>query len=151
VVISYEVSYGKDGYPLKSVALYPMSELYVFVAPPDVRVDAPGWENLGPEPEGRFVAIRKRDVAQGAPIELKLSGGSARAASAAESSGDSGTESQGGGQRTITVLPDPMRSSKAVLVLLMAAALGYGLLTSLFPAPDRLEPREPRAKRAPRS
>ncbi len=128
VVISYEVSYGKEGYELKSRALYPISELYVFVAPTDVRIDASGWENLGPEPEGRFVAIRKRDVAAGAPIELKLSGGTAQVAAEG-----GGSTSQGGGQRTITVLPDSMRYSKAVLVALMAAALGYGLITSLYP------------------
>lgn len=129
VVVSYEVSYGDDSYQLKSRALYPMSELYVFVAPPDIHIDAADWENLGPEPEGRFVAIRKRDVARGAPIELKLSGGTAQVASTS-----SGSASQGGGEQgTVTILPDPMRYSKAVLVLLMAAALGYGLLTSIYP------------------
>jgi hypothetical protein len=137
VVISYEVSYGEDGYQLKSRALYPLSELYVFVAPTDVRIDASGWENLGPEPQGRFVAIRKRDLAVGAPIELKLSGGTAQiASSGTASTGD------GGGQSTITVLPDPMRYSKAVLVLLMAAALGYGLLTALYPSSNRRESRD---------
>lgn len=138
VVISYEVSYGDEGYQRKTRALYPMSELYVFVAPPDVRIDAGGWENLGPEPEGRFVAIRKRDVAAGAPIELKLSGGTAQASSIAGSTGSAGGpeaaggSSQGAGPHTITILADPMQFSKAVLVLLMAAALGYGLLTSLY-------------------
>jgi hypothetical protein len=147
VVISYEVSYGADGYRLDTRALYPIGELYVFVAPTDVRIDASGWENLGPEPEGRFVAIRKRDVARGAPIELKLSGGSAQVASGSGGAEGSGAAGQGGGERTLTVLPDPTRSSKAVLVLLMAAALGYGLLISLYPSSNR---RAPKASKAPR-
>jgi uncharacterized membrane protein len=36
----------------------------------------------------------------------------------------------------VTTLPDPMRPQKWIIVLLMGAALAYGLLTALMPATD---------------
>ena len=36
----------------------------------------------------------------------------------------------------VTILPDPTRPQKWIIVLLMGAALAYGLLTALIPAKD---------------
>jgi hypothetical protein len=130
LVVSYEVGYGADGYHLSARAFYPIDEVYVFVAPPDIDIDASGWENLGPEPEGRFVAVRKRNLSPGDPLELALSGGSDSVASAPAAENPRPT-----GQ--VTILPDSGRFSKAVLVVLMAAALGYGLLSVLYPPSAR--------------
>jgi hypothetical protein len=122
------VSYGAEGYELRSRASYPLGEVYAFVAPPDVRIESRDWENLGLEPEGRFMALRKRDVPRGAPLELKLSGGSERAASEDASEGETSSS-----QETVTLLPDEWRFEMAVLIVLMAAALAYGLLATLYP------------------
>jgi hypothetical protein len=136
VVVSYEVGYPEDGYRMAGRVFYPLPEYYVFVAPPDVKIVAEGWENLGPEPEGRFVAFRKRNVAAGESLEMTLSGGSATAAS-------SGGDSRGGGESTpaagsqIEIIPDHSQYEKAVIVMFMAAALAFGILKTLYPSTSR--------------
>lgn len=141
IAISYEVRYGDSGYAASWNAFHQMRELIVFVAPPDIVIDADdAWEDLGIEPQGRFAALRMRDVAPGTPIRFSLSGGSAEAGQIVPSSSGGSGATPGSGaaqpstaQRTITRIPDTTRASKWVLVLLMAAALGYGLLATLYP------------------
>lgn len=136
IVVSYEVGYPEDGYRMASRAFYTLPEYYVFIAPPDVKVEAKGWENLGPEPEGRFVAFRKRNVAAGDSLEMTISGGSASAAS-------TGGAKDGGGESTpapgsqIEIIPDRSRYEKAVIVMFMAAALAFGILKTLYPSSRR--------------
>lgn len=147
IAVSYEVSYTNGEYEVIGRAFHRLPELFVFVAPPDIDVTAEGWENLGVEPDGRFFAVRMRDVAPGDPIRFKLSGGSERAGPLVGPSGGSETgpaaASQGTiTQGTITHVPDTTRSSKWILVVLMAAALGYGLLATLYPSAT-----PPKAKR----
>lgn len=138
IAISYEVGYQDATYEVSTQAFHPLSELLVFVAPPDVDI-APGdgFQDLGVEPQGRFAAIRMRDVAPGTPIRFALSGGSASAGqlipSSEESSGQGTARASSASQGTITRIPDDSRASKWVLVVLMAAALGYGLLQTLYP------------------
>jgi hypothetical protein len=135
VVVSYEVGYPEEGYRMESRVFYPLPEYYVFVAPPDVEIEAEGWENLGPEPEGRFVAFRKRDVAPETPLKMTLSGGSATSASS--SGGGEASASASRGNAPIEILPDRTHYSKAVVVMFMAAALAYGLLKTLYPPSAR--------------
>lgn len=137
IAVSYEVRYTNDGYEVAGRAFHPFPELLVFVAPPDIDVTAEGWEDLGVEPQGRFSAIRKRDVPPGAPIRFALSGGSPRAGQLVPSSEGSGPPPNTGAQGTVTRIPDTTRASKWVLVVLMAAALGYGLLATLYPPSSR--------------
>ena len=144
IAVSYEVRYTNSEYEVRGRAFHRLPELFVFVAPPDIDVTAEGWENLGVEPEGRFFAVRMRDVVPGDPIRLKLSGGSERAGRLAGPSGGGGSESGSAAvsQGTITHVPDQTRASKWILVVLMAAALGYGLLATLYPSSS-----PPKAKR----
>lgn len=137
IAVSYEVRYTESGYEVAARAHHAFPELLVFVAPPDINVTAEGWEDLGVEPQGRFSAIRMREVAPGTPIRFKLSGGSARAGQLIPSSEASSAPPSTGAQGTITRIPDTTRYSKWVLVVLMAAALGYGLLVTLFPPSSR--------------
>jgi hypothetical protein len=135
VVVSYEVDYGEDGYRIESRVFYALPEYYVFVAPTDVNIEADGWEHLGPEPEGRFVALRKRDVTPDTPLRMTLSGGSA---SSTASSSDGGRgESAPSGNAQIEIIPDGTHYSKAVVVIFMAAALAFGLLKTLYPRSTR--------------
>ena len=132
MVISYEVGYASDGYRMDSRVFYPLPEYYVFVAPTDVNIEADGWEHLGPEPEGRFVALRRRDVTPETPLSMKLSGGST------SSGGEEGvreTAPEAGAQ--VAIIPDRTQYSKAVVVMLMAAALAFALLRTLYPPPAR--------------
>lgn len=133
VVVSYEVDYGANGYQVESRVFYPLPEYYVFVAPTDIEIEAQGFENLGPEPEGRFVALRKRDVTPDTPLRLTLSGGSA--SSAASSGG--GETAAPSGNAPIEIIPDGTHYSKAVVVMFMAAALAFGLLKTLYPPSAR--------------
>jgi len=139
MVISYEVGYGDEGYRMDSRVFFALPEYYVFVAPPDVNVEAEGWEHLGPEPEGRFVAFRKRDITPETPLQMRLSGGSA--SSAASSSAEGGRAASAGGGNAenaqVAIIADRTRYSKAVVVMFMAAALAFGLLKTLYPPSAR--------------
>ncbi len=132
IAVSYEVRYTNSEYEVVEQAFHRFPELFVFVAPPDIDVTAEGWENLGIEPEGRFSSIRMRDVSAGEPIRFTLSGGSEQADQLVGSSGSSEAGSIAASQGTITRIPDTTRASKWILVVLMAAALGYGLLATLY-------------------
>jgi len=157
ISVSYTVDYSQGHWEVDGQSFYKLRELMVFVSPPDVEIRAEGWEDLGAEPEGRFAAVRKRDVTPGTPIRLELKGGSPQApdlVSSSENAAPAGSEdaAQAGSEAadphgTITRIPDTTRSSKWVIVILMAAALGYGLLSKLYP---RTEPAD-RAERAERA
>jgi hypothetical protein len=136
MVVSYEVGYGPDGFRMDSRVFYPLPEYYVFVAPTDVNIEAEGWEHLGPEPEGRFVALRKRDVTPSTPLQMKLSGGSGSSASGEEGSQQPAPAAPAGNAQ-VAIIPDRSHYSKAVVVLLMAAALAFGLLRTLYPPTAR--------------
>ncbi|MGH9459812.1 MAG: hypothetical protein ACRD1X_01230, partial [Vicinamibacteria bacterium] len=134
--VSYDVEYKAEGYRLEDRAFYPLSEMLVLVAPADIELDAKGWEDLGPEPEGRFNVLRRTNVPAGTPLEILLSGGSENAGDLIPpSSTDAGNGDETQGQPQITVLPDPTSAQKWIVVTLMAAALAYGLLASLVAAP----------------
>jgi hypothetical protein len=140
--VSYDVDYTPGSYELQETALYPLSELMILVAPSDIRVDAEGWEDLGPDPQGRFTVYRRASVAAGSPIQMSLSGGSEQATGLVSSS------SQEGGSTgvQVTTLPDPTRPQKWIIVLLMGAALAYGLLTALIPAKEAQPAEDSRAE-----
>jgi hypothetical protein len=133
--VAYEVDYSTAEYRIGETAFVPAKELIAFVAPADIDVDAKGWEALRPDPEGRFVAFGKTNVEVGDRIELGLSGGSERASigEQSSSSGAQGAAPSG----TVTRIPDATLSGKWALILLMAAALVYGLLVTLFPPSAR--------------
>jgi hypothetical protein len=133
LAISYDVDYASESYRFQEEALYTLSELMILVAPPDIEVESEGWENLGPDPEGRFAVYRMANVAAGSPYALSLSGGSEHAADLVSSSSQPGSSTSG---TQVTILPDPTRPQKWIIVLLMGAALAYGLLTALMPAKD---------------
>jgi hypothetical protein len=136
LVVSYEVDYPDSGYRMESRVFYPLPEYYVFIAPPDVKVEAAGWENLGLEPEGRFVAFRKREVAAGSSMEMSLSGGSSTAMGAGGGeSAESRTSASGSAEEgaQVSIIADGSQYSKAVVVMFMAAALAFGLLRTLYP------------------
>lgn len=141
IAVSYEVSYPDSRYEVVGTAFHRLAELLVFVAPPDVEITAEGWEDLGVEPEGRFAAIRMRDVAPGTPLQFSLSGGSATAPelvprSSSNQTGSTPAQASPGAaaQGTITRPPDTTLASKWVLIVMMAAALAYGLLVTLYPS-----------------
>lgn len=143
VAVSYEVRYLNSHYQVEGRAFERLAELLVFVAPPDIEITAEGWEDLGVEPEGRFSAIRMRNVAAGTPFRFELSGGSDEARPLLPTSeGSTGSSGSAGApnaaaQGTITRPPDTTRASKWVLIVLMAAALAYGLLAELYPSSSR--------------
>ena len=134
--VSYDVEYKAEGYRFEDRAFYPLSEMLVLVAPADIELDSEGWEDLGPEPEGRFNVLRRTNVSAGTPLEILFSGGSENAEDLIPSSStDAGSGDEAEGQPQITVLPDPTSAQKWIVITLMAAALAYGLLASLVAAP----------------
>ena len=121
---------------MESRVFYSLPEYYVFVAPTDVNVEADGWEHLGPEPEGRFVAFRKRDITPETPLQMRLSGGSASSAASSSAEGGRGASAPEANAQ-VAIIPDRTHYSKAVVVMFMAAALAFGLLKTLYPPSAR--------------
>ena len=134
IAISYVEDYSTGSYHLQEQAFYQLPELMVLVAPADLEVTGDGWESLGPEPQGRFSVFRLSNVEPGNAFELDLSGGSEHAQELVSPSSSDG--SSGSSQMNVTTLPDPLRPQLWILVLLMAAALAYGLLASLIPTDE---------------
>lgn len=114
-----------------------------------------GWEILGPDEEAGLTVARKRGVAAGEPVRMVFSGGSRPPATGTGgSAGGTGPVSapparpanpalppvegpasggEGGAEvGTVGLLPDPTRAGKWAIALLMAAALGFGLLHRVF-------------------
>ena len=137
VTVSYDAPYSDtEGYEFRDTAFFPLAEAMILVAPADIELEAEGWENRGPDPDGRFVVLYRSDVAAETPLEVNLSGGSEVAADLIPSSSMGG---KGGGESSgarITVLPDSTSAQKWIIVTLMAAALMYGLLSALVSTPS---------------
>lgn len=124
--------------------------------PPDAAgAAAAGWEILGPDEEAGLTVARKRGVAAEEPVRMVFSGGS-RPTPTATGANTRGTgpfsapparpgtpalppvespasEGEAGAEvGTVGLLPDPTRAGKWAIALLMAAALGFGLLHRVF-------------------
>lgn len=161
IVLSYEVEYPDERHEASLIAPRDSPEVMLLAAPPDLMLEIPddaagpaaaGWEFLGPDPDAGLNVARKRGVEAGEPVRMVFSGGSAPAADAgptAFSSPPARPADGAGGVLppveapaapgdsaspvgTIGVLPDPTRAGKWALALLMAAALGFGLLHRAF-------------------
>lgn len=149
ISVSYLVEYAKGSYLFKDKAYYPLPEFLALISPADIKVEAagsPGLESMGADPQNRFVVFGGKNLAAGTAIELRLSGGSDHAPELVSSSRKEERESA----PAVGTLPDPYRAQKWIIVLLMAAALAYGLLASLVPAPTTAEPVAKTGKKAAR-
>jgi hypothetical protein len=138
IAIAYRVDYTKGSYVFKDKAFYRLPELAALVSPTDMRIEAAGLAPMGADPQNRFAVYAARNVSAGAPIELRLSGGGEHASNRDPGSG--GSRSETGGSPPTRDLPDPYLAQKWTIVLLMAAALSYGLLASFVPARANAEP-----------
>ncbi len=138
VLLNYEVSYEGERHEAQLVAPRDSPEVMLLASPPDIFLELPpgappGWEILGPDDAAGLTAARKFDVAAGEAVRLVFRGGSTPA-----EAGDIGrggalppveTPAPDGSQvGTVGRLPDPTLASKWAIALLMAAALGFGLL-----------------------
>ena len=160
IVLSYEVDYADERHEASLVAPRDSPEVMLLAAPADLALALPddaagpaaaGWEFLGPDPEAGLNVARKTGVRAGEPVRMVFSGGSRAAADAGPTafSAPPARPAPGGGALppvegpaapggaaspvgTIGVLPDPTRAGKWALALLMAAALGFGLLHRAF-------------------
>lgn len=160
IVLSYEVEYPDERHEASLVAPRDSPEVMLLAAPADLTLALPddaagpaaaGWEFLGPDPDAGLNVARKTGVEAGEPVRMVFSGGSPAAADAGPTafSAPPARPPPGGGALppveapaapgdaaspvgTIGVLPDPTRAGKWALALLMAAALGFGLLHRAF-------------------
>lgn len=161
VVLSYEVAYPGERHEASLLAPRDTPEVMLLAAPADMTLALPddfagpaaaGWEFLGPDPEAGLNVARKTGVRAGEPVRMVFSGGAVPAADAGPAAFSApparpppgggalppveGPAASGGAPAspvgTIGVLPDPTRAGKWALALLMAAALGFGLLHRAF-------------------
>lgn len=136
LIVNWEVAYGGERHEVRLVAPRASPEVMLLASPPDIELvlppdSTPGWELLGADEAAGLTAARKFDVAAGEPVALVLSGGSVPPETTASGRALPPVESDAGdGAQIGTVgrLPDPTLASKWALALLMAAALGFGLL-----------------------
>ena len=142
IVLSYAVAYEGERYEAELVAPRASPELLLLASPLDIELALPegapaGWEILGPDQEARLTAARKFDVAAGEAVGMIFSGGTPPPAANAPGGRQlpglvAQSEEERGAVGTVGLLPDPTRPSKWALALLMAAALGFGLLHRVF-------------------
>ena len=146
IVLSYAVAYDGERHEAALIAPRASPEVLLLASPLDMRLALPagappGWEILGPDEEARLIAARKFDVAAGEAVGMIFSGGTPPPATAASGGSLTGRPLPGlvaespeaeSGTGSIGRLPDPTIASKWALALLMAAALGFGLLHRAF-------------------
>ena len=147
VILSYAVSYDGERHEAALIAPRASPEVLLLASPLDIELEIPagvppGWEILGPDEEARLTAARKFGVAAGEPVGMIFSGGTPPPPAAGATGGTPGgrqlpglvaqSEEERSAVGTIGRLPDPTIASKWALALLMAAALGFGLLHRAF-------------------
>lgn len=141
LILNWEVAYEGERHEVRLAAPRASPEVMLLASPPDIELAlppdaAPGWELLGADEAAGLTAARKFDVAAGEPVGLVLSGGSSppettatgRALPPVQSGAGDGSD-----VGTVGRLPDPTLASKWAIALLMAAALGFGLLHRALP------------------
>ena len=142
IILSYAVAYDGERYEARLIAPRASPEVLLLASPIDMRLElppgaSPGWEILGPDEEARLTAARKFSVAAGEAVGMIFSGGTPPPTAATPGGRQlpglvAQSEEERGAVGTIGRLPDPTIASKWALALLMAAALGFGLLHRAF-------------------
>ena len=142
IVLSYAVAYEGERYEARVIAPRASPEVLLLASPLDVNLELPpgalpGWEILGPDQEARLTAARKFSVAAGEPVGMIFSGGTPPPAATTPGGRQlpglvAPSEEERSAVGAIGRLPDPTIASKWALALLMAAALGFGLLHRAF-------------------
>ena len=151
IVLSYAVSYEGERHEAALVAPRASPEVLLLASPLDMDLEipagaSPGWELLGADESAGINAARKFDIAAGEAVGMLFSGGTPPPAAAGSPGGTPGgtpggrplpglvaqSEAERSAVGSIGLLPDPTIASKWALALLMAAALGFGLLHRAF-------------------
>ena len=142
IVLSYAVAYDGERHEAALIAPRASPEVLLLASPLDMQLElpagaAPGWEILGPDQEARLTAARKFGVAAGEVVGMIFSGGTPPPPATTPGGRQlPGLVAQSEEERsevgTVGRLPDPTIASKWALALLMAAALGFGLLHRAF-------------------
>lgn len=137
ITISYDVEFPSGTYRLHEQTFYALPQILVLVTPADIELHAEGWENLTANPESRYLVFRQSNVPPAVPLELTLASGGENSAPAAAPDGDGGAP-----HGRIAQLPDPSRLQKWMVIILMGAALAYGLVAPFIrrsKAPERAD------------
>ena len=147
IVLSYAVAYEDERHEAALIAPRASPEVLLLASPLDMDLEIPagappGWELLGADESAGITAARRFDIAAGEAVGMIFRGGTPPPAAAGTPSGTPGGRplpglvAQSAAERsavgTIGLLPDPTIASKWALALLMAAALGFGLLHRAF-------------------
>ena len=142
IVLSYAVAYEGERYEARLIAPRASPEVLLLASPLDIDLELPpgappGWEVLGPDQEARLTAARKFSVAAGEAVGMIFSGGTPSPAATTPGGRQlpglvAQSEEERSAVGTVGRLPDPTIASKWALALLMAAALGFGLLHRAF-------------------
>ena len=151
IVLSYAVAYEGERYEAALIAPRASPEVLLLASPLDMDLEIPagappGWELLGADESAGITAARRFDIAAGEAVGMIFSGGTPPPAAAGTPSGPPGgtpggrplpglvaqSEAERSAVGGIGLLPDPTIASKWALALLMAAALGFGLLHRAF-------------------
>ena len=151
IVLSYAVAYEGERYEAALIAPRASPEVLLLASPLDMDLEIPagappGWELLGADESAGITAARRFDIAAGEAVGMIFSGGTPPPAAAGTPAGTPGgtpggrplpglvaqSEAERSAVGGIGLLPDPTIASKWALALLMAAALGFGLLHRAF-------------------
>ena len=151
IVLSYAVAYEGERYEAALIAPRASPEVLLLASPLDMDLEIPagappGWELLGADESAGITAARRFDIAAGEAVGMIFSGGTPPPAAAGTPSGPPGgtpggrplpglvaqSEAERSAVGSVGLLPDPTIASKWALALLMAAALGFGLLHRAF-------------------
>ena len=128
IAVSYDVDYATEELIWREVAIYDIPTMVILVSPSDVHVDvAAEWEKLDPGPASRFLVLRRNGVRKGQILTASFRGGTTPVATR-----PAPVPRAAARHGSVTTIPDATAPKYGLVIVLMAAALAYGLLKAFY-------------------
>ncbi len=115
ISITYSTDYADETYHLSMPVYYPLQEINLFVAPPDITVSAPGFDRQTMDESQGFSYFLAANIEKGEILDIHLSGGSTAAPQGGQAS-----------QRVVSEANPPINTYSIPLIVTFALILAFG-------------------------